>query len=559
MKTIRLSILLTIAIFLKGAAPLCSAADIKQFKKDMSYYRKVSRTKNLNANDRLYILNLYREKYDKADYDLSDLFAEIDRWSAVRQDEPYNKMPDRLSSMRKGVAYSPTPLQEVTPSTSSDHAWLTRLIIVDAKEFSRLILDVPGATDFREIQDEANLQEFSIELHNTVDELKPSSHKIETKASRIKEVLTGPLETDPASIKVAVKMRQPYTHTIKKKKNQLYVTVYDLKINPPISKISNSSLPVEQAETIVSTLTPSAPALTPDLLNPTPAPNPAPPLNAGSSVINNGDILSIWAAPTENIAQKTVVDVSGNIQLPIIGSIRAAGLNTQSLAEEISNRLKQYVDKPTVRIEIQKISSEQVYLTGRVVNPGSYPYRDSLRCGEFILQSGGFEKDAQKDQITIYRSGKESKETILFNAETYSVSSSSGPAVDFELRPGDIIEVPRSTKFVYIMGAVKNEGQYEYKKDTKLMQMIYLAGGFEKYANLDQVRVVRNIEGKRMVQQINVKTIINNNPDKDISIEPNDLIVVPQKGVFKSKVFNRGLLPWGIFVSSLGLVLILLI
>jgi len=69
----------------------------KDFKKDFAYYLKTSKAKNLGANDRLYILDVLRKKYSQAEFDLSDLYAEVDRWTSIKQKQ--KKKPILIGAM----------------------------------------------------------------------------------------------------------------------------------------------------------------------------------------------------------------------------------------------------------------------------------------------------------------------------------------------------------------------------------------------------------------------------------------------------------------------------
>ena len=61
---------------------------------------------------------------------------------------------------------------------------------------------------------------------------------------------------------------------------------------------------------------------------------------------------------------------------------------------------------------------------------------------------------------------------------------------DIYLEPGDEIYIPRIENFVYVSGAVKRPGGYEYKKGKPLKYYIEQAGGFDKKADKANITVV---------------------------------------------------------------------
>ena len=61
------------------------------------------------------------------------------------------------------------------------------------------------------------------------------------------------------------------------------------------------------------------------------------------------------------------MDSSGNIDMPIVGSIKASGLTCSEFSELLKINLKEYVLNPTVRT---KILNFRVSILGEVNNQG---------------------------------------------------------------------------------------------------------------------------------------------------------------------------------------------
>jgi polysaccharide export outer membrane protein len=64
-----------------------------------------------------------------------------------------------------------------------------------------------------------------------------------------------------------------------------------------------------------------------------------------------------------------LIDSNGDIDFPVIGKIKIAGLNRMEATELIKNKLVAYVSNPTVNIRIQNF---KVTVLGDVAKPGSY-------------------------------------------------------------------------------------------------------------------------------------------------------------------------------------------
>lgn len=87
-------------------------------------------------------------------------------------------------------------------------------------------------------------------------------------------------------------------------------------------------------------------------------------------------------------------------------------------------------------------------------------------------------------------------------------------------------------KHVYILGEVKKPGSYELPTESQLtvLEAISLAGGFSDVAAKDRTRVIRTAaDGKSVNLTIQVTDITSHGKkDKDIPLEPNDVVYVPQ-------------------------------
>ena len=70
----------------------------------------------------------------------------------------------------------------------------------------------------------------------------------------------------------------------------------------------------------------------------------------------------------------------------------------------------------------------------------------------------------------------------------------------------------------YVTGEVTKPGQYPYQKGMSLLHAISSAGGFTEKAARSKVRVVREVEGKKIELKFGL----------DQAIEPGDTVVVPE-------------------------------
>jgi polysaccharide export outer membrane protein len=86
-------------------------------------------------------------------------------------------------------------------------------------------------------------------------------------------------------------------------------------------------------------------------------------------------------------------------------------------------------------------------------------------------------------------------------------------------------------KNYFVMGEVTKPGSYPIPTESRItvLEAISTAGGFTPVAAPDRTRVLRYVNGKSVHYTIDVRTITRGGQkDKDLALEPNDVIFVPQ-------------------------------
>jgi polysaccharide export outer membrane protein len=86
-------------------------------------------------------------------------------------------------------------------------------------------------------------------------------------------------------------------------------------------------------------------------------------------------------------------------------------------------------------------------------------------------------------------------------------------------------------KTIFVMGEVQKPGSYPIPTESRMtvLEAISTAGGFTPIAAQDRARVLRNVNGQSVTYTINTKQITSEGQkEKDMVLEPNDIIYVPQ-------------------------------
>lgn len=136
----------------------------------------------------------------------------------------------------------------------------------------------------------------------------------------------------------------------------------------------------------------------------------AAPFNLGAEVSDATVAQAATSLNVVQVAQGAVtpgstyqVDKLGNINFPVLGEIKVAGMSLKGLEEEIAARIiaGNYIKEPVVFVEFENF---QVTVLGEIGGKGNYMINTgSINMFELIAKCGDLTKNAQRDEIVVVR------------------------------------------------------------------------------------------------------------------------------------------------------------
>ncbi|MGH7250349.1 MAG: polysaccharide biosynthesis/export family protein [Nitrospiraceae bacterium] len=162
-------------------------------------------------------------------------------------------------------------------------------------------------------------------------------------------------------------------------------------------------------------------------------------------IIGPEDVLEITVWRNQDLSKVVAVRPDGRISLPLIGDVTAVGKTPAQLTEEISAKLKEYKENPSVAILMKEINSYAIFVLGEVAKPGRYPLKSKTTLLQGITVAGGFTPVAARNKLVVFRFSENGHGDEKIKASYDDIVLRDGSKQNFELKPGDTIVVPSET------------------------------------------------------------------------------------------------------------------
>lgn len=142
-----------------------------------------------------------------------------------------------------------------------------------------------------------------------------------------------------------------------------------------------------------------------------------------------------------SLANSYLVDVLGNIRLPLVGDIAVAGLTSIAARDTVTQKLKKYLLNPSVKLTIRNF---RVTVLGEIARPGVVTVQNErITLTEALAMSGDMTVYSRRDNVLIIRevNGKKSYGQVDLNSRELFTSEY------YYLHANDIVYVePLKTK-----------------------------------------------------------------------------------------------------------------
>ena len=257
-------------------------------------------------------------------------------------------------------------------------------------------------------------------------------------------------------------------------------------------------------------------------------------------ILGPDEQITIRAPEADEFEKPFRIGAGGELNLPLVGRVRAAGLTVEQLEAELTSRLKEYIQDPQVFVGIAQFRSQPVSVIGAVNAPGVQQIQGPKALIELLSLAGGIRQDAG-NRIKITRRLERGRIPLpnakddptgqfsIAEVNVKEILEAKNPQENILVQPDDIISVPRA-EMVYVIGDVTRAGGFvlNEQENISVLQALSLAGGPTKTASTRKAKLLRTVQGgsSRTEIPVDLRKVLAGKAN-DIALQPADILFVP--------------------------------
>lgn len=210
------------------------------------------------------------------------------------------------------------------------------------------------------------------------------------------------------------------------------------------------------------------------------------PLVPADYVIAAGDevLVTIWGSVDADL--RLVVDRSGRISIPRVGTVQVSGVRHADLPEVVNRRVGQVFRNFQSSVTLGQLRGIRVFVTGFVVRPGAYTVTSLSTVVGALLRAGGPSAAGSFRSIELRRGNQ-----MISRFDLYELMLQGDRSADRVVQAGDVVHVGPVGTQVGIIGSVNRQAVVELKPGETVNDVLRMAGGFTAVADRTRLAVER--------------------------------------------------------------------
>jgi len=176
---------------------------------------------------------------------------------------------------------------------------------------------------------------------------------------------------------------------------------------------------------------------------------------------------------------------------------------------------------------LPEVSSQMVYVAGKVNKPGALPFQEGLTVLQAVLDAGGMSKEAVGAKVKILREDAIGQKQIPVDMD--AILEKGDKSQNIALAQGDVIVVPGMSPQadITVTGKVNSPGIVPYEEGMTAMKAIFLAGGLGGNMLTSQIRIMSSNGDIQPPLMLDIsKAQLEQPGSANPVLKPGDLVVV---------------------------------
>ena len=160
-------------------------------------------------------------------------------------------------------------------------------------------------------------------------------------------------------------------------------------------------------------------------------------------------VVDVYGAP--DLSRTAQVDASGELALPLIGSLAVSGKAPADIAREVETRLRgRYIRDPKVTVTLDT-ANQVVTVDGQVARPGLYPVVGRMTLIRAVASAQGLTQDANTNYVVVFRQVSGVQYAALYDLRAIR----NGQYADPEIYANDVVTVGQSNNRQIFQAAIQ--------------------------------------------------------------------------------------------------------
>jgi polysaccharide biosynthesis/export protein len=208
-------------------------------------------------------------------------------------------------------------------------------------------------------------------------------------------------------------------------------------------------------------------------------------------VIGPGDELLIRAWGQIDVDYRAVVDRSGMVNVPRIGSIPVAGVKYQDLTNHIRSAIARNFKNFELLVSMGQLRTIQIFVVGHARRPGAYTVSSLSTLVNAVFAVGGPAVNGSMRAIQVRRGA-----SAITEFDMYDLLLAGDKSKDVALLPGDVLYFPPIGPLAAVSGSVNSPAIFELRGASNVGKLLDMAGGLTTTAQIQRA-TIESIDERR--------------------------------------------------------------